>query len=62
MDAAQATANGQLLRRALDLRAIIKSGVQVTMDEIAADEIYAMLIVDEEQNRFEDERNKHGQS
>jgi hypothetical protein len=49
---------GQLLRRALDLRAIVKVGLHLTLSDIAADELYAMLIIEEEQNRYDDEKTK----
>lgn len=62
LDAAQSSEPGQLLRRALDLRAALKLGVTLSLDEIAADEFQAMLIVEEEQARFDEERiaNRHG--
>ena len=61
LDAAQHAEAGQLLRRALDLRAALKLGVKVGMDEIAADEFYAMLIIEEEQDRLEREQSQpHG--
>ena len=43
MDAAQHSEAGQLLRRALDLRAAIKMEIMLGLDEIAADEFYATL-------------------
>jgi len=46
----------------LDLRNIIKAGVQVTLKEIDADELYAMLVIEEEQNRLESEKINNGQS
>ena len=61
LDAAQASEPGQLLRRALDLRAALKLGVKLSLDEIAADEFRAMLIIEEEQAGFDEERlNRHG--
>jgi len=62
LDAAQSSEPGQLLRRALDLRAALKLGVKLSLDEIAADEFHAMLIVEEEQARFDEERlaSRHG--
>jgi len=61
LDAAQSSAPGQLLRRALDLRAALKLGVRLSLGEIAADEFRAMLIIEEEQARFDEERlNRHG--
>jgi hypothetical protein len=49
---------GHLIQRALDLRALIKLGLQISLEEIAADEMFAMLIIEEEQNRFEEENTK----
>jgi hypothetical protein len=37
-----------LLRRALDLRAALKLGVRVSLDEIPADEFAAILVLEEE--------------
>jgi hypothetical protein len=45
-----------LLRRALDLRAALKLGVQIGLDEIRADEFRAMLTVEEERERLDRER------
>jgi hypothetical protein len=56
LDAAQSSELGQLLRRALDLRALLKIGLPLTLDEIEADEMFAMLIIEEEQNKYEDEK------
>ena len=58
LDAAQHSEVGQLLRRALDLRAALKLGVRLSLDEIAADEFQAMLIIEEEQARWEEERSR----
>jgi hypothetical protein len=49
---------GHLLRRALDLRAVLKIGIPLSLDDIDADELYAMLVIEEEQNRLEDEKAK----
>ena len=56
MDAAQSSEAGQLLRRALDLRAAIKMGIMLGLDEIAADEFFAMLAIEEAQDQYEKER------
>ena len=56
LDAAQHSEAGQLLRRALDLRAALRIGVSLSLDEIAADEFFAMLIIEEEQDRLEREQ------
>ena len=58
LDAAQNSEAGQLLRRALDLRTALKLGVSLSLDEIAADEFHAILIVEEEQARWEEERSR----
>jgi len=56
LDAAQSSGAGQLLRRALDLRAMLKVGIRFSLEDIAADELYAMLVIEEEQNRYDNER------
>ena len=55
LDAAQHSEAGQLLRRALDLRAALRLGVSLSLDEIAADEFCAMLAIEEAQNHYEKE-------
>lgn len=56
LDAAEQTESGRLLRRTLDLRAASRMGIQVTLDDIAADEFQAMAILDEEREKWEKER------
>ena len=56
LDSAQHSEAGQLLRRALDLRAALKLGVSLSLDEIAADEFFAMLAIEEAQDHYEKER------
>ena len=56
LDAAQHSEAGQLLRRALDLRAALRLGVSLPLNDIAADEFFAMLIIEEEQDRLEREQ------
>ena len=56
LDAAQASEPGQLLRRALDLRAALKLGVRIGLDEIRADEFYGLLILEEEQAQLDRDR------
>ena len=56
MDAAQHSEAGQLLRRALDLRAALRIGVSLSLDDIAADEFFAMLAIEEAQAQYEKER------
>ncbi len=48
------------MRRALDLRAILEIGVPLGLDDIAADELYAMLVIEEERDRYDEERSKEG--
>jgi len=47
---------GLLARRALDLRAALKLGVNLGLEQIPADEFYAMLILEEERDRLDRER------
>ena len=56
LDAAQSSETGLLIRRALDLRAALKLGVRVSLDEIRADEFHAMLILEEEKEQLDRER------
>ena len=60
LQAAERSEPGQLLRRALDLRALLKLGLNPPLEDIAADELYAMLIVEEERNRLENDKDKEG--
>jgi hypothetical protein len=56
LDAAQSSEKGLLLRRALDLMGALDLGVRVSLDDIAADEFRAMLIIADERERLERER------
>ena len=56
LDEAQHSAAGLLIRRALDLRAALKMNVPISADEIRADEFYAMLILDHEQDQLDREK------
>ena len=56
LDAAQASESGQLIRCALDLRAALKLGIRIGVDEIPADEFYTMRILEEERDQLERER------
>ena len=50
-----------MLRRALDLRAAVKLGIQITLDEIRADEFRAMVVLEEERDALDREQmNAHG--
>jgi hypothetical protein len=56
LDEASNSDAGLLIRRALDLRAAVKLGVHLGLDDIAADEFYTMLILEEERDRLEQEK------
>jgi len=56
LDAAQNTQKGLLLRRALDMRAALKLGIHIALDEIRADEIQAMSMLEEECDQLDRER------
>ncbi len=56
LDAEQSSEAGLLLRRAINLRAALKLGVRIGLDEIRADEFRAMLTVEEERERLDRER------
>jgi hypothetical protein len=56
LDAAQASEHGQLIRRALDLQAALKLGVHAGLEEIRADEFYAMLVLEQERERRDREQ------
>ncbi|HWR54467.1 MAG TPA: hypothetical protein VN428_25390 [Bryobacteraceae bacterium] len=58
LDEAENSEPRRLLRRALDLRAASRMGIQLTLDDVSADEFQAMLILDEEHERWE--REQHG--
>jgi hypothetical protein len=61
LDAAQSSEVGLLLRRALDLRAVLKLGVQIGLDEIRADEFQALVVLEEERDTLDREQlNAHG--
>ena len=55
LDAAQHSEAGQLLRRALDLRAALRLGVSLFLDDIAADEFFAMVAIEDAQEQYENE-------
>ena len=56
LDAAQSSENGLLLRRALDLRTALKLGIHFDLGDIAADEFYTIIVLEEERDRFEREK------
>ncbi len=58
LEEAQLTAKGSLLRRANDLRAILALGVTISIDDLDADELSAMLIIESELDRLDKERKR----
>ena len=56
LDGAQSSEAGLLIRRALDLRAALKLGIHLGLDDIRADEFYAMLILEDEREKLEREK------
>ena len=56
LDAAQASERGLVIRRALDMMCALKLGVRISLDEIRADEFYAMLTISEERDLLDRER------
>jgi hypothetical protein len=59
LDIAQSSERGIVIRCALDLMNAMKLGVRVSLDDIAADEFQAMLIIAEERDLLERERLPH---
>jgi hypothetical protein len=56
LDAAQASEAGILLRRAIEIRAALKAGLLVGLEEICADEFAAIQALEEAQAKFEQEK------
>jgi hypothetical protein len=56
LDNALSSSTGQLVQRAWDLRSMRNVGLQITLDDIRADELYALLTIEEEQSKLEKER------
>jgi len=56
LDAAANSEPGLLLQRALELEYALKAGVTVSLDEIAADEFWAIRVINKERERRERER------
>lgn len=44
------------MQRALDLKAALRLGIHITLDDIRADELYAMLTIEEERDKFDEEK------
>jgi hypothetical protein len=60
LDQAQNTATGLLLQRAIETPPPLKLGVRIGLEDIPADEFYAMVIFEQEQEQFERERMQPG--
>ena len=61
LDGAQYSEVGLLIRRALDLGAALKLGVRIGLEEIRADEFYALVVLEEERDKLDrDQMNPHG--
>ncbi len=56
LDGAQMTDRGSLIGRANDLRAILALGVTIPIDDLDADELSAMLIIESELDRLDKEK------
>ena len=56
LDGAQSSESGLLIRRALDLRAALKLSIHFGLDDIRADEFYAMLIREDEREKLDREQ------
>jgi len=53
LDDSQSSETGLLIRRAIDLRAALKLGVRIGLDDIRADEFLAMLVLEAERELLE---------
>ena len=58
LDAAKAGRMGQLMQRALDISAILNLGVTIGAEDLAADELYALLVIEDERDKYDDEKAK----
>lgn len=56
LDAAQTSETGLLIRRALDMRAALNLGIHIGLEDLLADEFYAMVMLDEERDQVDRER------
>ena len=62
LEAAEAGAAGSLVRRAMDLKAVLNLGVPVAPEDFGADELFAILIIDEEREKWDEEQREQGES
>lgn len=56
LDAAQSSEAGLLVRRAMDVRAALKMGFAISLEEIRADEFYTVLLLEEEYDLLDREK------
>ncbi|MCL4849794.1 MAG: hypothetical protein KJZ78_00245 [Bryobacteraceae bacterium] len=56
LDAAQSSQQGMIVSRALSLLSALKLGIQISMDEVCADEFWTMLVISEMQDAAEREK------
>jgi hypothetical protein len=56
LDAAQSSQQGIIVSRALSLLSALKLGIQISMDEVCADEFWTMLVISEMQDAAEREK------
>jgi hypothetical protein len=56
LDAAQSSEAGILLRQVIDIRAALKLGVAISLEDIRADEFRALSVLEEERDRHEREQ------
>jgi hypothetical protein len=56
LDAAQVSERGLVIRRALDLMCALKLGVRISLEDIRANELAAMLIIAEERDLLDREK------
>ena len=59
LDRSEKSFEGQLILRALELREYLKLGITIGLEELGADEIFALTVLEEESNIFENERMKN---
>lgn len=60
LDEAQSSPLGRILRRALNKRAILNIGIHLTLDDLDAAELHAILIIEDEMKKFDAEKRESG--
>lgn len=58
LDASEQSEEGQLLQRALEMQTALRLGLTVTLGEIKVDEFQALQVLEEERDRYEEERSR----